>query len=625
MASENWLDPEWGTVSGLSGFASSRAAKLASSPGLARGLDMMEMTKDLVQEAYEAKRPDDGISGSRIAIIIGVETLPFDMIKDPVMKDLFETSDPTTIKEGITVVYAAPAGGSCSMLPKLIDPNDKASMYRFPRFYTFETVGSGEAGSPCEVSYLDEDTLSFGLFHKVSTNGIPIPTTEQYRDSSERQEARKAFNNTAQRSKLVSNVRTDSVFGFVSDSLDLANKSYHTSVLQSKNNPFGENGGGRIKNNVELNKKRDGVTTGLYSFGGRRRTIEKNTYNAYVAMVAQATKDGINSPLLQIRSAYRSVSHQTKLWERALRDPKNIQGAEELGIPLKSYARKYVAPPGRSRHHSGRALDFHLGYPISKSYISKMKATTAFAWLLQNAEFYGFYNYEAEPWHWEFNPDARIGRFIDRQAQKKSLEELAQAQEKSLEKLAQVEARSGVERSQKVYKPYAPETYALFEEAAFIAGVDPSWAQSRELHEILRYESGGQVGIPNYTFGRGKAGERFGRDIKARPEDWSEVHNEIKRCFARDERGKKVLDERGRPIYVGQVGRSSATGLGQLTGVNAEIFYPSGLQGIGDPLEEAVGMLKYIAKRRGSPKAALRFGLNDGFNKGVPIGDWGGY
>ena len=39
-----------------------------------------------------------------------------------------------------------------------------------------------------------------------------------------------------------------------------------------------------------------------------------------------------------------------------------------------------------------------------------MKATPAFTWLLENAEFYGFYNYKREPWHWEFNPDARIQR-----------------------------------------------------------------------------------------------------------------------------------------------------------------------------------------------------------------------
>ena len=162
---------------------------------------------------------------------------------------------------------------------------------------------------------------------------------------------------------------------------------------------------------MELNKKRDGVAISKqYSFQGRARTMEKNAYRAYIGMVTDATRAGISSPLLQIRSAYRSVSRQKRIWEKALRDPKNIKGAEELGIPLKSYARKYVAPPGRSRHHSGRAIDLNLGYRISKSYISKMKATDAFAWLLENAEFYGFYNYKAEPWHWEFNPDARIAR-----------------------------------------------------------------------------------------------------------------------------------------------------------------------------------------------------------------------
>ena len=418
MANENWLDPEFGIVNGLSGFNSGKPVKLASSPDLAQGLDMLEMVKEMTKEAYETSRPDDGIGGFRNAIV-DVEELPFEMIKDPVMADLFKVSTDIAQKDSVTVVYAAPSGGSCSMLPKGVSDKDFASIYRFPRFYTFEPPGDIQPGMPCEVSYLDEDTLSFGLFIQISSNGIQIPTTDLYRPSSERQDAKNAFDDISRKSSLVES-QPRGFFSFASDAISSATDAYHVSVLVSKDNPFGETGGGRIRNNVELNKKRDGVTVARpYSYRGRVRTIEKNAYRAYVAMYQAAIADGVLSnaatqlndrELLQIRSAYRSVSHQTRLWEKALRNPKNVEGAARLGIPLKSYARKYTAPPGRSRHHSGRAIDLHLGYPISKSYTSKMKATATFAWLLENAEFYGFYNYELEPWHWEFNPDARIQR-----------------------------------------------------------------------------------------------------------------------------------------------------------------------------------------------------------------------
>ena len=429
MANENWLDPEFGIVSGLSGFNSGKPVKLASSPDLAQGLDMLEMVKEITKEAYETSRPDDGISGSRTAIVVHVEELPFEMIKDPVMKDLFEVSTNIAQKDSITVVYAAPSGGSCSMLPKGIGDKDFASIYRFPRFYTFEPSGPIEPGMPCEVSYLDEDTLSFGLFLQISSNGIQIPTTDLYRPLSERQDAKNAFNDISRKSSLV---KPKSFFSFASDAISNATDAYHVSVLVSKNKPFGESGGGRIRNNVELNKKRDGtIVARPYSYKGRVRTIEKNTYRAYVAMYQAAITAGVlgadnattASELLQISSAYRSVSRQTRLWEKALRDPKNIEGAARLGVPLKSYARKYVAPPGKSRHHSGRAIDLYLGYPISKSYTSKMKATAAFAWLLENAEFYGFYNYKVEPWHWEFNPDARIQRTDSSAAEVVSMQE----------------------------------------------------------------------------------------------------------------------------------------------------------------------------------------------------------
>lgn len=125
-----------------------------------------------------------------------------------------------------------------------------------------------------------------------------------------------------------------------------------------------------------------------------------------------------------------------------------------------------------------------------------------------------------------------------------------------------------------VYRPGSPEAIALFREAARVAGVPESWASSQALHNILSRESGGVVGRPNYTYGR-RANDRS---------QWDDIHNELKN---------------GRITA-----RSSATGLGQLLLSNVDRYYPNGRAGIGDPVQEAAGMLRYIQSRYGSPEVA---------------------
>jgi peptidoglycan hydrolase-like protein with peptidoglycan-binding domain len=125
-----------------------------------------------------------------------------------------------------------------------------------------------------------------------------------------------------------------------------------------------------------------------------------------------------------------------------------------------------------------------------------------------------------------------------------------------------------------VYAPRSEEARALFREAALAADLPVAWADSLGLHRLLAAESQGQVGVPNYTYGS----RRF------QEERFREVHAELR------------LGIRST--------RSSATGLGQLLLDNVEIYYPSGRAGIGDPLEEAIGMLRYIEARYGNPDAA---------------------
>jgi len=126
------------------------------------------------------------------------------------------------------------------------------------------------------------------------------------------------------------------------------------------------------------------------------------------------------------------------------------------------------------------------------------------------------------------------------------------------------------------YPPGSPQQVALFREAARVAGVPESWAESPGLQNILRRESNGQVGRPNYTYGS------RARD----PSQWASIHDELKN---------------------GNItARSSATGLGQLLLSNVDRYYPNGRAGIGDPVQEAAGMMRYIKDRYGDPDNAWR-------------------
>ena len=159
------------------------------------------------------------------------------------------------------------------------------------------------------------------------------------------------------------------------------------------------------------------------------------------------------------------------------------------------------------------------------------------------------------------------------------------------------------------YKPFSAEARTLFEEAARFAKLPVEWASTDALHRILEKESNGWVGIPNYTYGTkwgapkdATSGEKHRVVLNHRAE-WPIVWGEL-----RD--GRMTGDQF---VHRGKTVRSSATGLGQMTLPNVDEFYPSHRVGIGDPLEEAVGMLRYLHKQYNGPENALaEYGLRHG-------------
>lgn len=154
--------------------------------------------------------------------------------------------------------------------------------------------------------------------------------------------------------------------------------------------PVENPGGGRIKDKRAPNKS---DIVNVHGVGQNQIPLHRLAADALQSMVNAARADGLAEPLLRPVSGFRDPARQAVLWQQALK---------RYGSP--EAARKWVAPPGGSPHQSGRAIDLHLGGRNDSSNVAQLRTLPAYRWLLTNARRFGFYPYEAEPWHWEYNP-----------------------------------------------------------------------------------------------------------------------------------------------------------------------------------------------------------------------------
>jgi hypothetical protein len=135
------------------------------------------------------------------------------------------------------------------------------------------------------------------------------------------------------------------------------------------------------------------------------------------------------------------------------------------------------------------------------------------------------------------------------------------------------------------FAPYSREAINLFTEAARRAGLPAAWGSADGLHYVLDHESSGWVGRPNYRYE-----EVYGEDAhkpRRAAEVWPQVWAEL--------REGRITSS------------SSATGLGQMKLDKVRRWYPDGVNGIGDPMNEAIGMLRYIEDRYDTPEIAGRY------------------
>lgn len=125
---------------------------------------------------------------------------------------------------------------------------------------------------------------------------------------------------------------------------------------------------------------------------GREHMLVPDAAQAWRSLQGAALDAGVS---LFIVSAFRSIERQAQIVRRKLEAGSRIEDILTV-----------CAPPGFSEHHTGRAVD--VSTPGSPSLEVEFEQTPAFAWLLANANRFGFHlsypkgnslGYQYEPWH----------------------------------------------------------------------------------------------------------------------------------------------------------------------------------------------------------------------------------
>lgn len=130
-----------------------------------------------------------------------------------------------------------------------------------------------------------------------------------------------------------------------------------------------------------------------HSPSGREVKLTPRTASAWRRMKVAAAHDGV---VLVAISGFRSVVRQTEIIREKLAAGQSIDDIL-----------RFVAAPGYSEHHTGRAID--IGSPENTELDEDFAQTPAFRWLEAHARHFGFtlsfppgnpHGIGYEPWHW---------------------------------------------------------------------------------------------------------------------------------------------------------------------------------------------------------------------------------
>ena len=131
------------------------------------------------------------------------------------------------------------------------------------------------------------------------------------------------------------------------------------------------------------------------------RKFDSRAIDALKDMIEAERKSGASG--IWVQSAYRSIEYQEEVFNKQVQEyineGKTKEEAEELTL-------KIINKPGTSEHNLGLAVDFNYAN-------NEFEDSTAFTWLKENAEDYGFIlrypkdkvditKVDYEPWHWRY-------------------------------------------------------------------------------------------------------------------------------------------------------------------------------------------------------------------------------
>lgn len=109
------------------------------------------------------------------------------------------------------------------------------------------------------------------------------------------------------------------------------------------------------------------VSTGYKDASGRIIKLNTEAAACFDQLMKIAKQNGVS---VRVSSSFRDVDHQARLWKEALKK----YGSE-------SAARKWVAPPGKSQHNYGNAIDLSLyknGKKLSQSEFDRLIGMAGF-------------------------------------------------------------------------------------------------------------------------------------------------------------------------------------------------------------------------------------------------------
>lgn len=114
--------------------------------------------------------------------------------------------------------------------------------------------------------------------------------------------------------------------------------------------------------------------------------LDSRVFPAITSLIEKLNQEIPNNSLVP-KNCYRDFETQSALWYQGLIKYNDTY----TNLMWHSY-------PGTSIHQTGRVVDFYEDNNRLKS------SSPVYQWLVKNASNFGFYHYQIEPWHWEYNP-----------------------------------------------------------------------------------------------------------------------------------------------------------------------------------------------------------------------------